>query len=242
MPKLIHTQWFSHSENISRHVDIYIPKGCEEGCQVLYLIHGINGYEGAWSDKGFAPDTLESMMATGRCGPIILVMPDCNKWPIKERPVKHGNLWKCVVHYPRLSHEHEIEHAISDLIDMVDTTYNVSTCLIAGLSDGGRIAANVANVRPDRVRTVALFSPVLHEDQLPKDSTQAYYVYVGKDDMFYANGKRFHKRMMKKGYPHEWIEQRGHHNWRMWRKCLANFLERAQPANDQNNHSDSDNQ
>ena len=165
-------------------------------------------------------------MDDGSCPPMILVMPDCNKWPFKERPISHGNLWKCVMHYGKLSREHEIEYAISDLIDMIDSTYHVSTCAIAGLSDGARMAANIANTRPDRIRTVGLFSPVLHKDQLPKDSTQKYYVYVGKSDIFYASGNRFHKRMKKCNRPHEWVELRGNHNWRMWQRCLADFLKK----------------
>ena len=192
---------------------------------VLYLIHGINGYEGSWVDKGNAIDTLESLIAAGRCQPMILVMPDCNKWPFKERPISHGNLWRCVTRYSRLSREHEIEFALSDLIDMIDSTYCVSFCAFAGLSDGARMAANVANKRQDRISAVGLFSPVLHKDQLPKDSTQAYAVYVGKQDIFAVSGKRFHRRMTKAHYPHQWIVFPGNHNWRMWRQCLSDFLE-----------------
>lgn len=191
---------------------------------VLYLLHGINGYEGSWQDKGFAVDTLEALIASGRCKPMILVMPDCNKWPFKERPVNHGNLWKCVTHYRRLSREHEIEYAISDLMDMIDTTYNVSTCAIAGLSDGARMAANVANKRPDRIQTVGLFSPVLRKDQMPKADSLNYYIYVGQNDMFFASGDRFRRRLNKANYPYQWIAFPGHHNWKMWRKCLSDFL------------------
>ena len=190
------------------------------------MIHGINGYEGAWQDRGSAVDTLAAMIAAGRCEPMILVMPDCNKWPFQERPVSHGNKWKCVMRYPKLSHEHELEYALSDLIDHIDTTYQVSYGIIAGLSDGGRIAANAANARPDRIRAVGLFSPVLHKDQLPKDSTQTYAIYVGKTDLFQVSGRRFHRRMTKAGYPHQFIEMKGNHNWPMWRNCLSNFLEK----------------
>ena len=204
-------------------MDIYIPEG-EGPFPVLYLIHGINGYQGSWQDKGSAVEMLESKMAQGLCPPMILIMPDCNKWPFKERPISHGNLWKCVLHYGKLSHEHEIEHAISDLIDMVDTTYSVSSCAIAGLSDGARMAANVANTRPDRIRQVGLFSPVLRKDQLPQDTTQRYYVYAGKNDMFFLSGERFHRRMNRAGCPHEFIVFNGNHNWRMWRQCLSSFL------------------
>ena len=227
-PEIIHTSWFSHYEQIERRVDIYIPEQLKAKSQqpkALYLIHGINGYEGSWQDMGGAVDTLEAMIADGRCEPMILVMPDCNKWPFKERPVNHGNLWKCVMHYGKLSHEHELEYAISDLMTMIDTTYDVSEeCFIAGLSDGGRMAANVANTRPDKIRKVGLFSPVLHKDQLPKDSTQYYAIYVGKNDMFKGSGKRFHKRMTKADYRHRYIEMKGSHNWKVWRLCLSDFL------------------
>lgn len=229
-PEIIHTQWYSHHEQIERRVDIYIPSQLKANSQkltALYLIHGINGYEGAWQDRGNAVDTLAAMIANGRCEPMILVMPDCNKWPLKERPVRHGNAWKCVTHYPKLSSEHELEYAVSDLIDRIDTMYSVSSdCMIAGLSDGARIAANVANARPDKIRVVGLFSPVLHKHQLPKDSTQQFTIYVGKNDIFKANGKRFHRRMMKAGYPHQYIELKGGHTWCMWRNCLSDFLEK----------------
>ena len=173
-------------------------------------------------------DTLINMMNDGRCQPMILVMPDCNKWIVKKRPIKHGNRWKCVIRYMELSHEHKLEYAVSDLMDMIDTTYAVTPeCTVAGLSDGARIAANVANTRPDRIRIVGLFSPVLHKNQLPKDSTQQFVIYVGKKDIFKANGKRFHKRLTKAHIPHEYIEIQGSHDWPVWRKCLSDFLRKS---------------
>jgi enterochelin esterase family protein len=215
-------------------VDIYVPDTIinnqssiiNHQYPALYLIHGINGYEGAWQDRGSAVDTLAAMIAAGRCEPMILVMPDCNKWPFQERPISHGNKWKCVTHYGKLTHEHVLEYALSDLIDHIDTTYQVSYGIIAGLSDGGRIAANAANARPDRIRAVGLFSPVLHKDQLPKDSTQQYSVYVGTKDIFAPSGRRFHRRMARAGYTHRFVQFHGSHNWPMWRNCLSNFLEK----------------
>lgn len=181
-------------------------------------------------------------MEEGRCKPMMLVMPDCNKWPLKQRPTHHNNLWKCLFHYPKLSREHEIEYAISDLMDMIDSTYRVSSAAILGLSDGARMAANVANIRPDRIQSVGLFSPVLHKDQLPKDTTQNYAIYVGKSDIFYSSGKRFHNRMKKAGFRHQFIQMRGSHNWRMWQNCLAKFMEQwsIQLADDPKNHPDSE--
>ena len=226
-------------------MDIYIPKAITNHQSpitndqsqitntpypVLYLIHGINGYEGSWQEKGHALDTLIGKITQGLCPPMILVMPDCNKWPYKVHP-GGKNLCRYLLRYPRVSREHEIEYSISELMAWVDTTYNVSSyCVIAGLSDGARIAANVANLRADCVRTVGLFSPVLHKDQLPHDSTQTYYIYVGTKDIFKASGKRFHRRLKHADYPHQVIELHGGHNWKMWRQCLSDFLERM-PTN-----------
>ena len=208
-------------------MDIYIPEG-EGPFPVLYLIHGINGYQGSWQDKGGAVEMMESKMAQGLCPPMILIMPDCNKWPYKVHP-GGKNLCRYLFRYSRVSREHEIEYSISELMAMVDTTYTVSGyCAIAGLSDGARIAANVANLRPDCIRTVGLFSPVLHKEQVPKDTTQTYYVYVGTKDIFGANGRRFHRRLNRAGYPHHLIELPGSHNWLMWKQCLSDFLENIQ--------------
>ena len=237
-PKVTHTAWYSHSEHIFRRVDIYVPEGYEHtSLPALYLIHGINGYEGSWQDMGGAIDTLNAMIAAGRCRPLILVMPDCNKWPLKQRPVNHGNLWKCLTHYGKLSREHQLEHALSDLITMIDSTCCVTPyCAVAGLSDGGRMAANVANLRSDCVRSVGLFSPVLHKNQLPTAITDSrlstfdfrlstnYYIYVGEIDIFYASGHRFHRRMKRAGYPHRFTKIHAGHNWHMWRLCLSDFL------------------
>lgn len=192
---------------------------------MLYLIHGINGYEGSWQKQGGAIDTLLRKIEQGLAAPMILVMPDCNKWPYKVHP-GGKNLCRYLFRYGRVSREHELEYSISELMAMVDTTYAVSSwCAIAGLSDGARIAANVANLRPDCVRSVGLFSPVLHKEQLPKDSTQAYYIYVGTGDIFAVSGKRFHRRMQRAGYPHQLIHVRGGHDWRVWRMCLSDFVE-----------------
>jgi len=229
-PDILHAFWYSHAEQIERRVDIFVPETLrsqpsESPVPVLYLLHGINGYEGSWQDLGGAADTLEAMITSGRCQPMILVMPDCNKWPFKERPTHHRNLWKCVFHYGKLCREHQLEEALSDLMDMIDSSYLVSDCAVAGLSDGGRMSANLANRRPDRVRAVGLFSPVLRKDQLPQDTTQRYAVYIGKQDFLKGSGKRFHRRMTKQNFPHRFIELDGKHTWPMWQRCLSDFIE-----------------
>ena len=195
---------------------------------MLYLLHGINGYEGSWQKKGGAIDTVTRLIAEGKCPPMMVVMPDCNKWPTRPHPGKK-NLWTYLLRYHYISHEHDLEQSIVELMDMIDSTYCVSTAVMAGLSDGARLIANVANRHPGRVVAVGMFSPVLHKAQLPDKniSTPEYgiHIYVGKQDIFYPYAKCFHKRLDKQQYPHQWNLMRGTHDWDVWSQCLSLFLQ-----------------
>ena len=223
--KLIRTCWYSSAEKICRRVNIYLPAEYNENTTypVLYLIHGINGYEGSWSERGRAIQIMENTVVQGKCAPMILVMPDVNFGVHEDRP-SHHTLWNNVFNYPRLCHDHNIEKALVELITQVDSTYRTSADrYIAGFSDGARIAANTANLMPDYFKSVGLFSPVVHKDQLPQDSA-LYSVYTGKKDMFHSNAKRFYKRLAKQSTAHRYIETTGGHTWRNWRLYLADFI------------------
>lgn len=248
---LIRTCWYSSAEKLCRRVHIYLPAGynkmSNDQCQmtndkypVLYLIHGINGYEGSWSERGRAIQILENQVSEGLCEPMILVMPDVNFGVHEDRP-SHHTLWNNVFNYPRLCHDHDIEKALVELIQMVDTTYRVSDQhYIAGFSDGARLAANTANLLPGYFSSVGLFSPVVHKDQLPEAaslltfhseavSLPVYYIYTGKRDMFHNNAKRFNRRLTKSQAPHEYTETSGGHTWRNWRLYLSDFLLKINP-------------
>lgn len=237
--------WYSTNERIFRRVYIYLPAGYEQPdtanpltpnpltrYPVLYLLHGMNGYEGSWTERGRAIQILENLVAEGKCRPMILVMPDVTVAPNEDNPI-HRTLWSSMCNYSRLCHDHNIEHALVDLVQMVDTTYRVSDeRMIAGLSDGARLAANVANLMPMGFQTVGMFSPVVHKEQLPTTITDSslltkYYVYTGKGDFFYGNAKRFKRRLQKAQIPYEYTESFGGHTWRNWRYYLSDFLSRC---------------
>lgn len=228
--QLLRTTWYSSAEKLNRRVNIYLPAGFDTqclktNCPILYLLHGINGYEGSWSERGRAIHIMENLVAMGKCEPMIVVMPDVNYGVHEDRP-SHHTLWNNVFNYPRLCHDHDIELALLELIQMVDTMYCASgKRYIAGLSDGARIAANTSNLMPGYFAAVGMFSPVVHKKQLPQDSA-AVYVYTGKKDMFHANAKRFYRRLEKIQTTHAYIESTGGHTWRNWRIYLSDFLRR----------------
>ena len=227
--ELIRTSWYSSNEKLRRRVNVYVPSAVSyqpsegERFPVLYLIHGINGYEGSWAERGRAINILENMVAEGLCEPMILVMPDVNFGVHEDKP-SHHTLWNNIFNYPRLCHDHDIERSLVELVQMVDSTYPISDKhYIAGLSDGARIAANTANLMPGYFEAIGMFSPVVHKSQLPTDSTTVY-IYTGKKDMFHPNAKRFNRRMEKAQKPHSYTESIGGHTWRNWRSYLVDFL------------------
>jgi len=241
----ISTNWYSTAEGLSRRVNIYLPADYNEMSNdkspmsnnkfpVLYLIHGLNGYEGSWAERGRASRVLENLVAQGKCQPMILVMPDVNVEVHEDSP-SHYTLWKNICNYSRLCHDHNIEQALVELTAWIDSTFRVSDKhYIAGLSDGARLAANAANLLPGYFSAVGLFSPVVHKEQLPTTNDQlpttnderptTYYVYTGKSDMFHGNAKRFNRRLQKAQAPHEYTETLGGHTWRNWRLYLSDFM------------------
>lgn len=229
--QLIQTRWFDSEEQLFRRVNIYLPAGygqiSNDKFPVLYLLHGINGYEGSWAERGRVIQIIEDLIACDSIEPMIVVMPDCNTGKHTDRP-SHHTLWNNVVHYPRRCRNHSLEHALEDLMLHIDTTYRVSDQrYIAGFSSGARIAANIVNRYPDKFQAVGLFSPVVYKEQMLSSNTEMLIaVYMGKKDMFINNGRRFHKRLTKKGVPHIYIETIGGHTWRNWRIYLTDFLER----------------
>ena len=221
--------WYSSSEQLYRRVNIYTPAGydsCNSTLPVMYLIHGINGYEGSWGERGRAIQIVENLVNEKRIPPMIIVMPDCNVGVHEDRP-SHHTLWKNVINYPKLCHNHDIEKALVELIQMVDSSYRVGdNRYIAGFSDGARIAANTANELPGYFSAVGLFSPVVHKEQLPQDST-VVYVYTGTKDMFHNNAKRFERRLREQRVEYHYVETSGGHTWRNWRKYLSDFIVQA---------------
>lgn len=240
--QLIQTKWYDREEHLNRHVNIYLPAAYHDSLvhctsspctfPVLYLLHGINGYEGSWTERGRAIQIIENLIAQGQIEPLIVVMPDCNTGIHEDRP-SHHTLWNNIWHYNRLCHDHSLEIALEDLMIHIDTTYRVSDRhAIAGLSSGARIAANIVNRYPDKFQAVGLFSPVVYKEQMPiassglrtEGNTTTIHIYMGKEDMFINNGRRFHRRLTKQNIPHSYTETAGSHTWRNWRLYLADFL------------------
>ena len=76
--------WYPSKLNkmTKRRMSIYLPPGYEKHrtrtYPVLYLLHGSGGDEDSWQDSGRAAQILDNLIASGRCVPMIVAMPNGN--------------------------------------------------------------------------------------------------------------------------------------------------------------------
>ncbi len=222
--------YFNEEQQKTRKVLVYVPPTREnEPLPVLYLLHGISGDETSWFECGRVSHILDNMLAEGSIRPMLVVMPDCNV-PSKIDPKHRTNMFRNIFNYPALQ-KCDFEKAFPDLHNFISKKYNISDSrlkhAIAGLSSGSKQAANIVRDNPEIFATIGLFSPVVKKKQLPNYDNRHpsyYHIYVGKNDLFYNNGKHFCQELDSLGIPNHLYETSGGHTWQQWRIYLTELL------------------
>ena len=234
--------YYSEIERFYRRALVYLPLEYHknnESFPVLYLLHGLNGSETAWTARGRVLQIVENLASQGIITPIIIFIPDCNVGK-RAQEEKHYSLLSNMLNYPALC-QGKVEDAFPQLVCYIDSAYRPSALpqdnAIAGFSSGARMTANIIINNPQRFANVGIFSPVIHKEQVPDEKRMAidslvstYHIYLGKNDFFYGNGEDFYKRLDKKNIPYIAYSYYGGHTWRAWRLFLADFIKTAFPA------------
>lgn len=228
--------------NTIHYAYVYLPDGYDSTLQhadtssqpphrypVVYLFHGFMGNQYSWEDRGHISQILDSLIAGGHIEPVIAVMPYCipndTTQAVKIRTFTYNTF-----HYGRLKHG-EFEKTFSDVEAYVHAHFPVAddtTCAIAGLSYGARVAANIAKTR--RYRAVGLFSPVISRHQYPdpcqfeSESCTIYWIACGRADFFRPDTKRLIRYMDQHSMPYDYHNTSGRHNWKNWRRYIVQFL------------------
>lgn len=131
---------------------LYLPPGYDESdgrYPTLYLLHGVDGNHQEWLHTGYLHETLDAMIADGRVGPMVVVMPDGgNSWYVDSKTVGGPG---------------DYETAIAgDLVAHIDGTLRTKSDRrsrgIGGLSMGGFGALHLAFHEPSRYGAAAAFS------------------------------------------------------------------------------------
>lgn len=211
-----------------RTVIIYTPPQYAESQEkfpVLYLLHGLNGNQTAWIDRGRAVQILDNLIAQKKVTPMILVIPDANPECLVSQGEDIG-LMDNIKHYGAWN-KMEFEHCYPELDRYLSGIYRFSdergSRAVAGLSVGARQSANLAILYDSTFSAVGLFSPVAGSKQTPISAYANYWIGAGRTDFFYGKINGLRNRIQRKNIPYTMYSSPGGHTWRNWRVYLTEF-------------------
>jgi enterochelin esterase-like enzyme len=225
----------------SQDVYVYLPPGYADNptkrYPVLYLLHGFPGRPLAFMLTVRMGVVEDELVAKTLAQPLILVMPfgSTSTFTDKEwaNGVRQGEGWATFV--------------ARDVVSAIDSRYrtiaNRSGRAIAGLSEGGYGALNIAFQHPGEFgvveswsgyeqaakirsifgqdsRELATNSPLLtlrHVAKTLRREKTFIWFYTGHGDAEVPENQAFAADLRRLHVPHDFLEPSGGHNWALWR-------------------------
>jgi len=205
---------------------------------VFYLLHGAGDCDDSWTSVGRANFILDSLIASGKAKPMIVVMPAGHTGPFSfgapPPPSTDGR--------PSLgANDFESDFA-NDIRPYIEKNYRVLTDrkdrAIAGLSMGGAQTLNVALKNIDDYAYVGVFSSGVflrnaaewekeNEAALAsasgKEGLKLLWLNTGTDDFLMPRTKETVDLFKKHGFNPVFVESTGGHTWINWRNYLNEF-------------------
>ena len=218
----------SRNEEKPRRVIVYTPPHYSESVSypVLYLLHGLNGNETAWNDRGRAAQILDNLIVQEKAKPMILVMPDANPVCLISQKEEVG-LFKNILLYHTWN-KMEFEKCYPEIDSFLSRRYSFSQRpgqrAVAGLSAGAKQSVNLANLYDSTFSSIGLFSPVVGKKQLPQNTYSQYWISGGTCDLFHYRINKFCKKMQRKHVPYTMYSSAGGHTWRNWRVYFSEYV------------------
>jgi len=212
----------------NRGILVYTPPHYAENNEsypVLYLLHGLNGNEYSWTERGRAVEILDNLISTGKAQPMIMVLPDANPEQLVAQKEDVGLMKNILLYttWDNLDFEKCFPKIDSFLSDHYRFSESPNSRAVAGLSAGAKQSANLANMYDSTFAAIGLFSPAVTNKQLPNDQYSYYWIGVGSKDIFYHRIEKFHKKMQQMGIHHTMFKSAGGHIWRNWRVYFTEF-------------------
>jgi enterochelin esterase-like enzyme len=226
-------------------VDVYLPPGYATHRQrrydVMYLLHGVPGRPGAFIDTVRMGVVQDELVALHKARPMILVMPFGSTGSFTDKEWANGIG----------THEKWETFLARDVVRAIDSRYRTIRSgrarVIAGLSEGGYGAMNIAIHHPREFRVVESWSgyeradPVLsvfgHDRALLVRNSPArtvaaaartlrkehtfFWFYSGSGDREVKQNDRFARTLSSLHLHHRYFVARGGHNWALWRGHAA---------------------
>lgn len=218
------------NEKKPRRILVYTPPQYRDGQDefpVLYLLHGLNGNETAWEDRGRAVLSLDNLIAMRKAKPMILVMPDANPEDVIGTK-ENLSLMKNIFLYPSWNRL-DFERGFPAMDDFLSGLYRFAPRLggraVAGLSAGAKQSCNMANMYDSTFVAVGLFSPVVSRKQIPNSNFSRYWIGGGVGDLFHYRINGFRKKLQRRHIPYTMYNTVGGHTWRNWRVYFTEFVQ-----------------
>ena len=201
---------------------------------VLYLLHGFSDDATAWPTVGRANVILDNLIARGEAKPMMIVMP--LGYGTMDY-VRGGWTGTRRSEMRQISFDKFRDNLLQEVIPQVEKSYPVSVDrknrAIAGLSMGGAESLYVGLNALDRFAWVGAFSsgglstnyskeyPQL--DEKANRQLRLLWLACGKDDRLIGSNQQFIEWLKSKKMNYIWQESPGGHNFRVWRRYLAEF-------------------
>jgi enterochelin esterase-like enzyme len=226
-------------------IDVYLPPGYRlhphRRYPVLYLLHGVPGRPGALLATVRMGVVQDELVALHRARPMILAMPFGSTGSFTDKEWANG--------YQR--HERWETYVVHDVVRAIDARYRTIRSgrarAIAGLSEGGYAALNLAVHHPGEFRVVESWSgyeraddlgsvfghrPALLRRNSPQLTVGAaakrlrrahtlFWFYTGTGDRAVAENRRFAATLSHLRLAHRFFVVHGGHDWSLWRGNAA---------------------
>jgi len=233
----IRTDWYdSKSLGSIRRVTIYTPPGYDASGKtkypVLYLFHGANADETAWTRLGHVNLILDNLLAAGKMKPFVVVMPFGYPSPPSVATAGGGGFGSVTEGFSK--------DLLGDVIPFVESHYRVVADrdhrAIAGLSMGGIESLTIGLNHLDEFSYVGGFSAAISPPGFAKDfagiaadpkaaNAQLHLLWIGcgTDDGLFPASTSFSKFLDDAHVKHEFYKIPGAHTWIVWRQFLREF-------------------
>ena len=225
----IRTHWYqSKSLNSLRRLTVYVPPGYDRDTAtklpVLYLFHGANADETAWTRLGHVNLILDNLLAAGKMKPFLVVMP-FGYGALPGTPGAQNN----TALFSR--------DLIEDVIPFVQGQYRALTDrdhrAIVGLSMGGGQSLTIGLNHLDLFSYVGGFSAALNnagdygktfaglaDPAAANRQLHLLWIGCGSEDSLFPAAKKFSAYLTEHGIKHTFRESGGAHTWINWRHYL----------------------
>ncbi|MCP5559869.1 MAG: esterase [Verrucomicrobiaceae bacterium] len=224
--------YLSKSLGKQRELWVYTPPGYEtekgNTYPLLVLQHGSGDNQRTWVEHGKAHWIIDSLIATGKATPMVVVMLDGH--PLGMVPRDQADRREA-------SMQAFQDDLFKDALPLVEARYRLAQGPenrgIVGLSMGGWHSLTIGLNHQDRFNWIGSFSGAVDEAAIKtalddakgtNDRLKLLWIACGKEDFLLERNTQLIDTLKSRGIKHEWVLSEGGHSWPVWRSYLTEFV------------------